>query len=395
MRIRELGAGERPAVSMPIEAYAFRPSPADADTIERAEHRQRYHEGDVVLVAEENGEALAVTSALSMPQNLRGTVYPMAGVAGVATLPLARRHGCAHALVTEALGLMRDRGHVLSTLYPFRPSFYQRYGYAGLPISRTVTFAPENFAHLLRAGLPGKLTWEPASSGYAAYRAFTERLLTERHGFAVVPAYRAVQFADSGNRWLAMAWDGGEAIGAVSYRITGYGGVLAADDLLAASPLGRALLLQFFARHTDQVREIEVQVPPGEFAELWGTDVAMVTRAATSFPGGRAPMARVLSLTALAGLPVGRERVVIQVVDDPYIAGTYLLDGRAGSLEVTTKAGPEAEATLTAAGLSGLVYGVLDGDEVVVRGLGEMPGECAARLGTLFPRRVPQLFAQF
>lgn len=395
MRIRELGPGELPAVSLPITTYAFRTSPPDADTAERLRSSQHYFDGDITLVAEENGEALAVTSVVPMRQNLRGTVYPMAGVAGVATLPLARRRGCAHALVTEALGLMRDRGHVLSALYPFRPSFYQRYGYAGLPINRVVTFAPGCFANLLRTDLAGELTWESAASGYPAYREFTQRLLTERHGFSVLPQYRSVEFADRDNRWLAMAWAGGEVIGAVSYRITGYDGVLAADDMLAASPLGRALLLQFLARHTDQVREVELQIPAGEFPELWGTDVAAVTQAVTSFPGGRAPMARVLSLTSLAGLPVGRERVAIEVVDDPYIGGTYLLDGRDGTLEVVTKGVPEVSATLTAAGLSALMYGVLDGDEVVVRGLGEMPRDAAARLSTLFPRRIPHLFAQF
>jgi hypothetical protein len=35
---------------------------------------------------------------------------------------------------------------------------------------------------------------------------------------------------------------------------------MAADDLLAVSPLGRALLLQFFATHIDQVAQVEVRV---------------------------------------------------------------------------------------------------------------------------------------
>jgi predicted acetyltransferase len=129
VKIRELDAGERSVVSLPIQAYAFQSSPADETLIERLRWNQRYYEGNVTFVAEENGAAVADASAIPMRQNIRGNVYPMAGVAGVATLPLARRRGFARELVTALLGRMRDSGHVVSALYPFRPSFYQRFGF--------------------------------------------------------------------------------------------------------------------------------------------------------------------------------------------------------------------------------------------------------------------------
>lgn len=45
--------------------------------------------------------------------------------------------------------------------------------------------------------------------------------------------------------------------------------------------------------------------------------------------------------------------------------------------------------------MSGLIYGVLDPDDVVVRGFGEVPVDVAPRLRALFPRRIPYLFASF
>ena len=72
----------------------------------------------------------------------------------------------------------------------------------------------------------------------------------------------------------------------------------------------------------------------------------------------------------LAGWPVGRGQVA------PAAAGL-------------------AAATLTAAGLSALVYGVLDPGDIVIRGLGDIPADPAARLRTLFPRAVPYLYARF
>ena len=118
-----------------------------------------------------------------------------------------------------------------------------------------------------------------------------------------------------------MAWDGGEPVGAATYQITGSAGVLVADDMLTASPLGRALLLQFFARHVDQVSEVEVQVGAGELPELWATDLAAVTQATTSFPDSPAPMARVLALGSLAGMPAGEEHITVEVVADPLHRG--------------------------------------------------------------------------
>jgi predicted acetyltransferase len=396
MKIRELSTTEeRSKISLPIQAYAFQPSPADERLKGILRRNQDFYEGNVTLVAEEDGVALADASAIPMRQNVRGVVYPMAGVAGVATLPLARRRGYARALVTELLGQMREAGHAVSALYPFRPSFYQRFGYVGLPRTRTVRFQPAALADLLRAELPGEITWGPVADGYEAYIDFTQRLLAEQHGFAVLPEYRTIELPNAEDRWLVMAWDGGEPVGAATYQITGYAGVLVADDMLTASSLGRALLLQFFARHVDQVSEVEVQVGAGELPELWATDLAAVTQATTSFPDSPAPMARVLALGSLAGMPAGEEHITVEVVTDPFIAGRYLLDGRTGSLEIATRPALSPEATLTAAGLSALVYGVLDPAELVIRGLGQVPADAAARLRRLFPARVPYLYARF
>jgi hypothetical protein len=104
-------------------------------------------------------------------------------------------------------------------------------------------------------------------------------------------------------------------------------------------------------------------------------------------------MARVLSLDGLAGMAAGPGRVAVEIVDDPFVAGRYVLDGRSGQLDVAP--GGEPRATLTVPGLSGLVYGVLDPGDLVVRGLGTVPPDAADELRRLFPRLVPYLFSSF
>ena len=86
MEMREIDAAERASVSLPMQAYAFQATPASDDLVKRLERRQRFYAGNLTLVAEEDGAAVAQVDGLPMRQNVRSVVYPMAGVAGVAGL---------------------------------------------------------------------------------------------------------------------------------------------------------------------------------------------------------------------------------------------------------------------------------------------------------------------
>ncbi|MGC4895507.1 GNAT family N-acetyltransferase [Micromonospora sp. DT31] len=399
MRIRRLAAEERLTTSFPLQAYAFEASPLEAARTDEFRAYLAYNAGNTTLVAEEDGITAAAVSAIPMRQNLRGAVLPMAGIAGVATHPLARRRGHVRTLMHQVLDGMRDEGHQLSALHPFRASFYERFGYVGLPRRRTAIFTPADLAPLVRAELPDEVVWERIGVGYGRWRAYTERCLRERHGFAVFPEFRAVGLRDRDDRWLVSVVRDGETVGAVTYRIDNHAGTLIADDLLVDDPYARTSVLQFFARHVDQVARISVHVLPEELPELWLTDLDVQVEARVARPDPTAPMARLLSLDALADQPVGGGRVLVEVVGDRWLAGRHLFDGTSGKLAVEP-AGASAEgavpaARLTAAGLSALAYGVLDPVEVGVRGLGEVPVDAARELRRLFPRELPHLFADF
>jgi GNAT superfamily N-acetyltransferase len=395
MEIRRISAEEWLKAALPLQAYAFWTSPPPREEAERYPDQLPFREDDVTLVAEDRGTPLATAVGIPMRQNVRGTLHPMAGIAGVAVHPLARRRGLVRTLLTRLLGDMRDGGHPVSALYPFRASFYERFGYVGLPQKRRVTFAPADLGPLVRADLPGELTWERIGAGYDAYRALTLRLAAERHGFAVFPDYRAERLRADDAHWLVTARVAGEVAAAAAYRISGHGAEMVVDDLLTTTPLSRALLLQFFARHVDQVDRVVAGIAADELPELWATDLGTVAESRTRIPDANAPMARVLAVPPLAGTRVGPGRVVVEVVDDPFIAGTYLLDGRGGRLEVGGDESGVPRATLRAAGLSALVYGVLDPDDLPLRGFGAVPADAGAQLRALFPRAVPYLFANF
>ncbi|MBO4210570.1 GNAT family N-acetyltransferase [Micromonospora echinofusca] len=395
MEIRRLTTDELATHSFPLRWYAFQPSPSTADDTDRVRRLAALHEDNRTLVVLDGDTSLATATAIPMRQNVRGAILPMAGVAGVASHPLSRRQGHVRRLLHQLLDEMRDEGHLVSALYPFRPSFYERFGYVGLPQTRTATFAPQDLGPLLRADLPGEVTWQRISAGYPRYREYTERCLPGRHGFSIFCGRWAERVRDSNERWLVTAEIDGTTVGTLTYRIDDHAGDLVGDDLLAADPVARALLLRFLAGHAGQVTRVRVEVPADEFPELWGTDFGVTSESRVSQPDYAAPMARVLSLAALPGLPAGPGRVRIELAEDRYLAGSHLLDGTSGHLEVGSAGASAPTAVLTAAGLSALVYGVLDPVEVVLRGHGTIGPDAAAELRRIFPRQVPYLFSAF
>src|SRR6476660_2651518 len=193
MRIGKLTAEERVALSLPLQTYSFRPSPARTGVDPYLSDMQPYLGDSLTLAVEDGGSVLAQASAIPMRQNVRGHVHPMGGVAGVASHPLHRGRGHVRTLMNELLGRMRDTGQAVSAMHPFRPSFYQRFGYVNLPRSRTVRFSPTGLAPLLSADLPGHVTMTRIADGYDTYRAYLDTVMAVRHGFAVLPDSRSRQ----------------------------------------------------------------------------------------------------------------------------------------------------------------------------------------------------------
>lgn len=60
---------------------------------------------------------------------LAGDMLRCGGVAAVAVAPAQRQRGIGGAMMREALRTMRDDGCAIAALYPFRESYYRRFGY--------------------------------------------------------------------------------------------------------------------------------------------------------------------------------------------------------------------------------------------------------------------------
>ena len=105
------------------------------------------------LVAEDAAAGGALVGELKVRdyrQFFGGSAVPMGGVASVAVDPHARGRGIASALLDAALPVMRERGQVISALYPTVPPLYRSRGWEQTGNYERAKIRPELFAMLAK-----------------------------------------------------------------------------------------------------------------------------------------------------------------------------------------------------------------------------------------------------
>ena len=404
MTIRRVDAKEALTTAGPLQAYAFGatpapppPPPTPATGEVRPTAKRRSNDEPLRMVAFEGDQAAAVVVGIQMRQCVRGRTLPMVGISGVAAHPTARRRGYVRTLMDRVHGDLRDAGHVVSTLYPFKMSFYEQFGYVGFPKARRIRLFPDGLPRVLKADVPGEVTFHQIGEVFDTYYDFTERMLSEHHGVSVFSRDGTRGLGDENKHWVAFARHEGEIVGTLLYQTQGFGQELRGAQFLARTPIGRMLLLRWLAVHAEQFESFVFELPPDERPDLWYVDVQYTDETKISRPLFAAPMGRVLSVEGLAGISVGNSLATVEVVDDPFVKGIWTLDGSSGTLDVSSgrPAAGAPTATLTAHGLAGLVYGVLDPHELPLQGYGSVEPAAAAALRTLFPPAAPYLFSSF
>jgi predicted acetyltransferase len=384
IEIRRVTGMEYYTQARKVAGYAFRASPAAVDTSNREEELPFLEKARAYVVFD-GGEPLATATLFPYVQNVRGKLLSMSGVGGVATMPAARRKGHIRRIFAELFESMRDNDEVVSVLYPFRESFYEKLGYAAMTQAKFIRFAPSALASLSRIEKQGNVEQVMIADGFDDWRAYLQRYQSHVHGFALAERSVALGERHRNRDWLALARDPeGVVIGGMTFRITGYGEQLEAGDFYYDSPEARLLLLDWFARHVDQVSEIKVRVAVTEMPELWVPDLYAKVRNHDVF--FTAPMGRVMDMTALSGISAGPGEIAIEVLDAqcPWNAGVYALASDASGV-LTVERGGNPAASITIQGLSALVFAGHDPAAFRLRGWGDPDAASQATLRSLFP----------
>ncbi|MFD2331741.1 enhanced intracellular survival protein Eis [Cohnella sp. GCM10020058] len=121
-------------------AFQFKISEERRET-ERRHLRPEEHIG----AFDDSGKLLSALILLPLRVWVNGASLKMGGVAGVATWPEARRHGCVSRLLQTALEQMREQGQTVSMLHPFAFPFYRKYGWEMTVERKKYELEPRHF----------------------------------------------------------------------------------------------------------------------------------------------------------------------------------------------------------------------------------------------------------
>ena len=393
--IREVTGDELLSTARVVAEYAFGTSPSKPADPEEHRRRLQFRGNARTLVAFADEMPVATATLYPMIQSVRGALLPMGGIAAVASLPAARRLGYVRQMFAELYRGMCDAGMPVTTLYPFRSSFYERFGYTGFPAPRFATFDPAELGALVRIDKPGRVELLSMADGFDAWHAFLADFQPGVHGFALREEVNARRRQDSNDAWVLLARDAADrVIAAMTYRVTGYTEELRADTFYYHSSLGRYLLLDWIGRHVDQVKRAILLLHPDERPELWFRDLnaQSSTQDKEAWP---APMGRVLTVVGLTGIAAGDGAFTVRIADEhcPWNDGIYTFTGEGGALTVTE--GGEPSGALTIQGLSALVYVGADPADFPFRGWGDPDESTRAAMRAVFPPATPQMHEQF
>jgi predicted acetyltransferase len=376
----------------PLTSYAFHPSPPFPDE-EQWRETVRQREGVTYFALFEDGEAVATVASTSMTQHVRGVLYDAGGVWGVATQPAARRKGYSRRLMADLLAAYHQDGQVLSCLYPFRESFYERLGYVTFPLPTKAKLTPAALSPLLKQDLGGQVDLVLIGDGYDTYRDYVQRLQRRVHGMSIFVHGQRAQAQRHNRSWLALATVNGELVGLMLYDLKGEEVAqltLRAYRLYYDTSQARYLLLQWIARHVDQASEVELWLPPFEHPETWLADIRVTTESQI-----RAPMGRVVDVAGIGGMHTGPGGFSARISDPicPWNQGIWAFETAEGVLQV----GPagRADCDLSIQALAALVYGTHDPDDFAIRGWGNPSPDILGRMRGMFTPQLPFLHEYF
>lgn len=392
IEIKEFDGQNDEAIKMAF--YAFYPTPGDVESLTKL---KSYFKDDTSFILYENGKPVSAIICKPIPENVRGVIKPMCGLQNVATEPEARRKGYSKKLMIKSFEHMKEKNYVFSTLWPFKESYYEKFGYISFPQIRTAIFSPKQIVELLDKELPGTVERYTFDEGFELFEKYIKELQNSIHGMGIKHTTEIIRYKETAREWVAFAKSNNNVIGVMTFRVTGFWKEIKVRDFFYSNSLGKYLLLQFLAIHADQVHEIHLMnIIPDEHPETWIND---------TFWGEKGKiinrewvpscMGRIIQVEKMNGLNVGSGNISVKIVDGycDWNNRAFNLKSEGGVLKVTEV--EQFDCELTIQGLSAIVYGCYNLDDFEFKGWGKLSSEAKEKFETLFPKKAPFLYADF
>lgn len=216
---------------------------------------------------------LSALTAHAFEVHFDGNICEFCGIGGVMSDPAARKTGGASRLMRHALHSAKARGQVFSHLYPFRTSFYQKFGYAHCAYKELWTipaqFLPEK---------PYQIRWyENTEQEQQAVKKIYERFAASYN----------LSFCRSDSRWdgLFSKWQpySGSSFSYLHEGVNGPDGFLSyrtnknvsgpmtilVDHLYFTEPVALREMLAYLGSLHSYVSEVQLPLPANVDISLW------------------------------------------------------------------------------------------------------------------------------
>ncbi len=319
-------------IAAEMTTYAFAPSP-----VMISEDRKKFLETteDEIFLIWKGNEVVTTGTIVPLDQNVRGKVIPMGGVAGVATNPEHRNKGYVTALMEHLLSKMLKNSQYVSALYPFRESFYRKFGYVNLPQIQEVEVNPRNIK-TKDIQLPKGIIYsrDRLVDVLEQYYDYKSNLVETLYGAAKFNRSRYDHYTFKDYWALSIRDEYNKTIAWVNYKMTGFEGEMKVRELTFLNEVGRYAILKWMEAHKDQVLSIKFQTSRKEQVESWLPDLKAQSKTRDWVPS---PMARIIDVRGLNGIEATNGSVILEI-EDEWIENnnsTWKFEGKDGRLSVT------------------------------------------------------------
>jgi predicted acetyltransferase len=216
-----------------------------------------------VRVGELDGQIVASLVLYPLAAWVRGQTVRFTGIGSVAVSPEHRRRGVAETLMKSALREMRQRGDALSMLYPWRGSYYRKFGYGVVEVVHQLAVGAVNLPHAEEARRVRRLMTPDRGAVEALY----DRVAAQGH-FALTrsQAWWTRRLWTYPGDWVV--YEGrrrGQIEGYLHYEMDTERGpfrlAMTLSEFVAATPEAHRGLVGHLASLADQVEEIHYAAP--------------------------------------------------------------------------------------------------------------------------------------
>ncbi|MGM0851681.1 MAG: GNAT family N-acetyltransferase [Bacillota bacterium] len=242
--------------SLQLSEYAFQYVVPSEDRNRRLQQTKDH----TVYGIHEEEKLAAKLHLIPLEIQLGKHVYPMGGIAGVATYPEFRRRGYVRQLIDHSLLKMKEDGTVLSMLHPFSIDFYRKFGWEVFASFHKVQLEKKDLVPLKPYN--GLIRRFKKDTYPKELESIYDRYAEQHNGMLVRSKnwWRERSITDL---WIAIYdSDAGEATGYLTYEVKK--DKMKVEEFVPLTSDARISLWNFICQHDSMVKKAELILNPCE-----------------------------------------------------------------------------------------------------------------------------------